>query len=360
MQCGDRVRAKLSDGQSYEGVVKKVYTHQPKVQVLFDDGDILSVLLKDVTILTSIDPISARTDVFMPRTRDTGGGGFQTYPVTWSKDRTAFEVKVKLSDEDAESNAQLRDMIGETIVFHGNITRTKGVEVHAETGAKLRDIGAWVYSIAARLDKDGVKDYLVEAPSPIFETAGDPRGSRVVEMNRDICFAINRWIATQFAPHAIKVKQLEKLVEAPIIRAPSLDWLDMFIARLQECRTTSLRSGGERMCTVKTDSPHHKQLSIVMNFHGIAAVTGGKSVPAMQGRMLEVAAKDGLKAAVRSKSDAPFYVPDKSNVSAMANKLKELNQKAKDGDVAAKREASKLRAAMRKMGLKGGARVAAP
>ena len=152
------------------------------------------------------------------------------------------------------------------------------------------------------------------------------------------------------------IKQLRKRADFPTIKAPSLQWLDTLILKIKEVRDTALRSGGERFLVMQTDNANDPVMAIRMDFTAMAIAMEGKVPNLYAGTMHEQAQATGGKKSGPKPQMLQVKI-DPENLTALAAKVKELNALAKQGDMAAKSEARKIRAALRQHGHRGGARA---
>lgn len=366
---GDRV-AVLFDESPYLGQIVELKNRGPKMKfavVSFDDGEEhelpISELLDPEAYEAAIEEAVAEAEdedrqarVYKPKGQEGGGSGFHLYPVAWNKDHSGFKCEVTLDDTDLGLSEATDRLLGQTLEFHGAWVRTQCWRVH---GTKRTPVICWDLDIYGRLKHDPSCTYYVKCIH-YDEMAYDLDTVRedIDERNKDICFAIREWLWREIVPRGVNLQDLEKRAMRPIIRAPSLDWLDRTIYKLQEARAIACRLGGERGVIIETGDPDSPRVSIVLNFTDIAIATDGKPPPSMMGSVITEAGSGK-----RRKGDEPRLRPqtikaDPENVEALKKMLVELNKAAKSGDANAKSEARKIRSTLRNLGIKGGARQA--
>lgn len=310
-----------------------------------------------------------------------GARAHHQYPVVWDERGLFFNVWAAPDAEDVtygENANRLAEMLKGSktgmVHFTGEWRKTKFAR-QDDNGKVLSDsVPGWSIDMRATVDLGEGKSrrFLVESlryedvPNP-EGVGGDPRRD-MHSLNSDICAAIRRWFFFEVKGDADTVRQLVRRANKPEVRAPSLEWLDRLILRLHETRDTALRAGGERTIVIDTGTDGDATFAITMNFSDVAIATEGKPPSLYTGGMTEGIVKSGGstgkglrgergKAAPVAKTMA--MTPDPSNVAALTARVAELNALAKNGDMAAKAEARKIRSALRKMGHAGGARSAA-
>jgi hypothetical protein len=314
---------------------------------------------------------------YNPPSRGSGRAAHH-YPVVWDEKGLFFNVWAAPDAEDVtygENAADLMTLLESSktgmVHFTGEWRKTKFAKADARGRVVSDSVPGYSIDLRASIEMgDGTtRRFLVESLSYEAMNEGaehDPRKD-MHSLNSDICAAIRKWFFFDVKGDAETVRQLVRRANRPEVMAPSLEWFDRLIMKLHETRDTALRAGGERTIIIETGNATDATFAIRMNFTSVAIATDGKPPSMYTGGMVEgIAAAGGStgkgKRGERGK-DAPVakamtYTPDPSNVAALTKRVAELNVLAKQGDMNAKSEARKIRAALRKMGHAGGARSA--
>lgn len=200
-----------------------------------------------------------------------------------------------------------------------------------------------IYAIWERKDERGEKvkdEFTVES---IQYHDGDPR-KNPQSLDVDITAACNKWFSTKLNGSLKSLEELLRLAKNPTIRVTRVETIDRMIMKMREFRDVAIRSGGTRILTLTGDHPQDIPIHIAINVTAQAMLMQGKPPALDKGGMY-----DGIKGKRGEKVEAKRIVniPDKANVEELKAQLKA----SKD-----KKEQRKIRAILRKMGHKGGAR----
>lgn len=409
---GDRVEVDF-DGTPYGGKIVKLSTHSAIVH--FDDGEDheidLESLVKgspavmpdsgdgddeddsDDTVDYSVgkgDKVLRRDGAGKPNVIKQPDGSLKFnppakgfgraahhFPVVWDERGCHFEVWAAPDGEDVkhgENAEELMKMLAtaknKMVRFTGEARKTRFARSDDHGKVIAENVPGLSIDIRATIidDKTGAESrYLVE--SIRYEQADgepDPR-TDMRSLNSDICAAIRKWFFFDVRGDAETIRQLKKRADHPLVIAPSLEWFDQMVLRLHETRDTALRAGGQRSVVIETGTPGDSTFTINMDFSSTAIVNKGKVPDLKTGGMIErIAIAGGAGESKRKKATGSGaggtsikpveFKPDPKNVADLTARVAELNKLAKQGDAAAKSEARKIRAALRKMGHAGGAR----
>jgi len=281
------------DGEAYSGTIIAVASKQATVE--FDDGEIDKWQIDELQVeFENVD-------------HNLGGGtGFNQYSIEWDKLRCGFRVRV------------------DKWLFWGSYRRFPEREL-------------FVIDVFAQYDD---REYRVETiPYPEI----DPR-ENMKSLDADICACVNRFIFDRVNRHKYDLATLHKRSEHPEIRIWKAATLDRLLMKLQEVRDTAYRAGGQREFRVEGDDSDDPVVHVLINITSTAAALEGK-VPALgQGGVFDGAIKGkGQKGALILKT------PDPKNVLDLCDQLDRCK-----GDQARSRS---IRAILRKMGHRGGARA---
>ena len=287
---GSRVYVLLDD-EYYGGKISRMKGKgtMKLAVVRFDDGDVLDIPVGDLVdsaeyerlIEALADEDEAQGDQFSggktynPKGKEGGGSGFHTYPVTWSKDRMAFNCNVTLTEADIGVSEAANRMIGETVRFHGTWVRTNCFKGNQQ-------VSCWDLMVYGELSTNPSYMYYIECIHyDLTEHDEETVRDDIAGRNMDICMAINKWFFRELVPAGVTLAELEKRASNPIINVPSLDYLDALIFKLKETRTMALRSGGQRAVMIKPATDNEPTVTLAMDFTSIAVATKGKPPPEM-------------------------------------------------------------------------------
>jgi len=293
----DRIVADF-DGEPYPGSISELT--KTKAKVLFDDGDVLDIKLKDLRRVQEGD-----TEEFTSK-------GFHQFNIKWDK----YTVNFRFKAEGGEFYGWWRKM---TIEGGGS---AYGVDLHV----KYKD-----------------KTYSVDT---LHYTEEDPR-TDLQSLNADLCAAANKWFYHKCEGSFDTVEELGQKAAKPTIRIGRLETLDKIILKLKEYRDTALRSGGYRVMTFTGDDPEKDpSMRIEMDLTSQALGLKGKIPSLAEGVVLDRVADDRSKG-TKGRGKPAEVVADQKNVDLLVQKLKSSKDKA---------ERRKIRATLRRLGHKGGAR----
>lgn len=243
--------------------------------------------------------------------REEGLSGFNQYTIKWDDDQVNFKFTV------------------EGIEFYGWYRKSKNNQE--------REV-CWAVDLYAR---HGGHDYAIRSiPYYMADPRKNPRS-----LNADLCAAANDWLFQRCRGKIESLDDLRRRADQPQIKINKLETLDKIIMQLKEFRAAAMYSGGRRHIRIEGDEEDATRLGIQLDVTSQAIVNKGKAPRLNEGGTLDRTKIKKTQEAVREKSEA--YVPDKANVLELVDRL----EKCKD-----KSESRKIRAALRKMGHRGGAR----
>jgi len=291
----------IFDGEPYAGTIVKLFKKEAKIA--FDDTDILNVEYK---LLTSEEE------------KDFSPGGFSQYNVKWD----ASGINYKFEAGDGEFYGWWRKT-----KFKGNLTGY-AIDMHV----KYKDKTCFVDSLS----------YLGKDPK-----------ENMASLNADICAAANKWFYYQCSSTFETIEQLRQRAAKPTIYINQLETIDKILLKLREYRDTAIRSGGRRTLILEGDESESSQspeggMRIQLDLSVQAAALKGRVPSLMDGVILDKVAEDpGRK--IKGRGRQVTVQADPENVKAL---LKQLD-KCRNKDP---KQARKLRAALRRMGHRGGSR----
>lgn len=280
------------------------------------------------------------------------------FPVTWNG--THFELWAGFDDinqiEFADSSGmqrlakRLAATPGRMVRIYGSWRKTTYAQVNARGGVNSERKAGWAIDIFARIETIE-KTHMFSIDTLCF-TAGDPR-TDLPALNTAIAEAVSKWFFKIGAPNQL-IKLVEKAEHAQL-KVPNLQWLDNLLLQIKEVRETAFRSGGERH--IVFEAPNGPKVTLTLNFTSLAIALDGKP-PAMNtgGRLSTI--KVSKKAPRSSEVSTPVHVANPDNVRDLLAQVAAANERFRAGDQSAKKEARDLRALLRKLGHKGGARNA--
>lgn len=172
----------------------------------------------------------------------------------------------------------------------------------------------------------------------------DPR-ENLQSLNADICAASNRWFYQNFNGEVRAIDQLIKQARYPTIHINQLGTLDRLIMRLKEFRHVAITSGGTRLCELAGDKKN-PPLLVSINVTEQAMALKGKAPTILQSTLMDSALRTKRGGDIRA--NAVSITADPENVKALLNQLKQTRDKG---------VARKIRAMLRAMGHRGGARA---
>lgn len=292
------------DGEDYPGAI--VELTKTKAKVLFDDGEVHDIELKDLKSGPS--PVSEEDEDFVSQ-------GFSQYNIKWDKTNVNFAFK-------AEGGK-----------FYGwwRQTRIEG--------------GGMAYAIDLHVEYKDQK-YSVET---IGYLGKDPRDD-IDSLNADICAAANKWFYSQCNGRFDTIHELKQKADKPTITIRRLETIDRIILRLKEYRDMAIRSGGFRIMTFTGDNEKTDPsggMRIQMDLTSQAMGLKGKVPSLYNGTILDSVAEDSSKKA-KGRGRPLELEPDQKNIDELLKQLQQEKDKSKQ---------RKIRATLRRMGHRGGART---
>lgn len=318
---GARVKAVI-DTEIYSGTVSKVFAKGSRVEVEFDDGDVMKCHANELLPEEEMEQEETR--------------GFNQYPVTWDEDRINFSLDVE-------------DDFGNKAHFYGHWRRT--VFEKKLTG----------FAIDLWCRYNGYP-YSVESVLYIE----DPR-ERPASMDSDICAMANKFLHQRLDGSASTLRDLQKRADQPILNLKTIDELDELIKKLREFRALGIRTAGTRVCSLAVTEPSKTNdqltervpvIGVRLNFTTSAALMGApaKKDPAgeLEPSFDDAAAKTsrkGRRAKSSSKSTKKTSSKKTPAITGSVDQLIEMLKSSTD-----KSEKRKIRAELRKLGHTGGAK----
>jgi hypothetical protein len=161
-------------------------------------------------------------------------------------------------------------------------------------------------------------------------------------LNADICAAVNKW----FHCHEVGAESLstiQKRASEPIVRINRLATIDTLILKLKEFRDTAIRCGGNRFLFFEGDHKGDPKFGLHICVTDQAIALQGK-VPSLYAG----AVFDNVTGTRGERPKRLEVVATPGNARSLIDQLKAAKAR---GDVAEQR---KIRATMRKVGIKGG------
>lgn len=299
---GDRVIMEF-DNEMFAGVVQRLKP-EGLMSVRFDDGDIETVKGSRAEREPASDDDDEDEEVLQ---------GFNQYPIKWDPIHTHF------------------NLIAEDIKFYGWWRQTKSLEHPL----------VWAIDLFCTTG-----DHSYACESWCYYT-GDPR-EKLKSLNADICCAANKFLYQRCAGDVEHLDDLRRRAEKPILHIDRLETIDRIILGLREYRETAIRAGGTRHFEINGDREGESIIHLTIDLTQQAAALEGRRPPSLtEGALLDNA---------RSGDDGDISRPIKlqanaGNVEALCEQLDAAKAKGN------KSEARKIRATLRKMGHRGGARA---
>ena len=302
----------LIDGETYRGTIVEV--GKRKCQVLFEDGDDLEIATHRLMPYESDDPLE---NIDVKDRNEESNVGFNQFNIHWDKHTINFKFKAcggfffgwwrKCSID------------GNKKVF--------AIDIHVQYKNDQFNVESICY-----YDEDPRKD--------------------VYSLESDICAACNKWFFHKCNGNWDTIESLLLKANQPTVIIRSISAFDMMLLNLKQFRDVAIRTGSRRTLILDPedviDKPKHG-VRIEVDFSAQAKGLKGR-VPALYtGGMLDtVTTKEGRKKNARKKKDRPqTSVAVSGNIEQLIAQLQNSTNKT---------EKRKLRAALRKMGHKGGAR----
>lgn len=298
---GIRVSA-MFDGDPYEGLV--LSSTDTTAVVRFDDGEELTMKHKELS------PLSR---------------GFKQYQIIWHDLAGMKDINFRF----------YIPVDGQQVEFHGWWRMT-------ETRSKHSHLVAPCYCIDIFCKWSG-KSYSMKS---IVYFDRDPRED-MSSLSADITAAANQFIWQQLNGKMTILDQLTQLASSPIIHVKNLRTLDMLISKLMEHRAASITAGGPRHCDMTSDEPGGPRVTFAIDLTAQHVALEGK-VPSL----IEGAVYDSVKAKRGERGEKLTLTIDKGNLDSIIKQLKIAKERGDEST------ARKIRATLRKLGHKGGARSA--
>jgi len=252
--------------------------------------------------------------------KSVSGKGFEMYGVKWNPEKVNFKV------ESQETG----------IHFYGWWRKSK-----------VTSTQELVYCIDIYAVREG-KDFTVKSIT-YYET--DPR-EQLKSLNADIIAVLNRWFHENLRDDVYTIDHLLAQAKHPSLKITRLSTIDNLILRLREYRDTAIRAGGQRIVELRGDT-EAPPVMINMDLSAAAYALKGRppAIDSGMGLVVDTAGENGNRRKDMPRPTRAVHIPDAGNVSAI---VKQLQDAKASGDEAMAR---KLRATLRKMGHKGGARL---
>lgn len=344
-RTGDRVYWNHPSGGQYPGTVMGQKPGK-QTEVFFDDGDTQLVprdqleegpeeIQTEAPMTGDNEDPELEVEEFEdePTGRDPQGltmGGFYTNAIKWLDDPPMINFALQMKDD---THGLVR--------FHGQWRKTM-FNGHERVAGFAVDI--WATIVEARTQAERV--FSLDSITYVGE---DPR-KNLRSLNADICSACNRFL--YFRGQKVDIKSILELYEQahrPQIRLHSLVALDRLCLDLKAFRDTAIHCGGHRVFEIIGDKhvEGNPRLSITVELTKQAMALDGKIPSLYSGGMADAAAK--IKGRVRPEDIEHVQVSTEST-NALVERLATLGPEDKS-------EARKIRAALRKMGHRGGTRT---
>lgn len=235
--------------------------------------------------------------------------GFDQYKISWDKHKIRWTC----------------DFNGFHFYGDWRMTRIEGDKGEASQVAYAIDIRAKISHTGQTIIVDTIP-YLV-----------DPR-ENMQSLNRDICARLSKWRSDNEDPTAEHISDMRKRAEQPLLRVRRLETLDAIINALAALRDKATYHGGTHTTELAKD--HEDDPSIRLRIEVTAQAI------ALKGRAPALGAT--IRASTGSSSSAVASFVASGDVSTLISRLKQSVDKA---------EKRKIRAQLRKLGVKGGSRA---
>lgn len=303
LKAGDRVSVTI-DGKTHEAKLSSIKPNSQIARIVLDGSS------KEIVVKVS-ELVKLRR-------------GFKQYNIIWK------------TGEKNQSNVNFRFTVihnEHKVEFHGWWRKT---DVRTETGR------AECYAVDM-FCKWGDKSYSL-ATIPYFTE--DPRND-LPSLSADITAAANEFIWKKLQGKFEVIDEITRMAANPIVRITSLRTLDMLIAKLTEHRAASIQAGGPRHCDIKSDNDEAGvRVVFAIDLTKQHMVLEGRVPSLIEGAVYDTASK-GKKGGEKLEIKM-----DQGNLDALVAQLKAAKEKGDDT------AARKIRATLRKLGHKGGARSA--
>jgi hypothetical protein len=316
-EAGDRVGAKLSSGETELGKVLRVLDADDKAIVHLDSGRKIRIktyrLIPDVDLqeIEEDEPESIEGGLFR-EPEEFEAEGFTQYDVQW---------------DDRVINFRLKNEIG---LFYGWVrrvsTKSFAVDLHCQYNQK---------------------EYNCET---IFYTE-DPRDD-LDSLNADLCAAVNKWFYYRCRGDYETIDTLEQRSAKPTIYINTIETIDKLLIGLRDYRDTAIKSGGRYTYMFTGDNPNDPSMRIVLDLSTQAKALDGRVPSLFTGVLLDQVTDPNISFTKKGKRQGRGPTPPSNVFQGNINELIEKLKTTKD-----KAQQRKLRAILRRMGHKGGART---
>lgn len=237
--------------------------------------------------------------------------------VSWDPDTVNFSVTSKT----------------EGVRFYGWWRKTKG------TGGDL------IYSIDLFAERDG-KTYTLDR---IPYRGVDPRDN-LKSLNADISAHCQRWMFHNFSDNAENIDSMRRRAEKPTVLINRIGTIDRLILQLKEFRDVAIRCGGTRHFELLSDKDGLPPVLINLNVTAQAIALDGKPPSLHMGAMMDAAVATKGRAKLTPGTTTAAFKADPKNIEELQKQLIAMKAAGNDG------ECRKIRATLRQLGIKGGAR----
>lgn len=327
-----------------------------EVTIDFDDGEEVVLPLRDINAVDDYSDMDPSSPVHPSQP------GFYQYPIEWRDNRNEV-LKFKKSGGDDHGRAVQFKTRAEGVKFYGIWRKTKtsdgliayAIDIYAKWDGEHYHLPTLGYLKTdprlPRTDKEKIGDEEVEVAY-----------SGIRELNCDICVAINKWLYFHAGGNVQTISDLKARANRPVLHFDSFDSLRECILKLSEMYNVAARSGGFRACELKGTSPHDARVVVEVNLssqlqrQGFMVKGGLPDVPD------PVFDDPDVKVTKSSKDDKPKKrrssgPPLVGNADELTKQLREIQAKPKSERTPEEdKYARKIRAALRDMGRRGGAR----
>lgn len=248
--------------------------------------------------------------------------GFKQYDIIWSK------------GEKGQDNINFRFSVtsnGMKVDFHGWWRKS---EVTGRDGRKEPCYCIDIYC------KWGDKSCALKS-IPYFVT--DPR-TDVASLNADITAAANEFVWKTLNGKVSIISKIAEMAARPVVHIKNMRTLDGLIQKLMEHRASSIGVGGPRHCDIQSDEEGGPRVVFAIDLTLQHVALDGRVPSIVEGAVYDTAGKGKISG---QKLELKMDEGNLNNLIAQLKKAKE------SGDESGAR---KIRAVLRKLGHKGGAR----
>lgn len=302
----------LISGETYRGTIVEV--GKRKCQVLFEDGDDLEIATHRLMPYESDDPLD---NIDVKNRNQESNVGFNQFNIHWDKHTINFKFQAC-----------------------GGMFFGWWRKCHMESDKKAFAIDIHVKHKHDRFNVDSIIYY-----------DDDPRED-LYSLESDICAACNKWFFHKCNGNWDTIDSLLLKANQPTLVIHSISAFDMMLLELKQFRDSAIRTGARRTLILDPEDVINKPkhgVRIEIDFSAQAKGLKGR-VPALYtGGMLDtVTTKEGQKKGAHKKGKKqPINKAASGTIDQLVKQLQNSTDKV---------EKRKLRAALRKMGHKGGAR----